>query len=434
MQILKELNINFLGMKWVAIALSTVAICVSLFFIFTSGITMGIDFSGGHLIQFKFQEMPTTTEIRSRLEKIGLGGAIIQTDQANHEVMIRVQISDLENLESTDEEISETTLRDQVITDVTRAMRTESEIQLQESGKLNLNIVGTETLLNHLLVNDPLNIMDRENLNVLPEVRAREVYGDIGDQLIKVYRDSIFDPENDKYAGIIHDIDSAFASLQPPEGEDSIEAVIADLKENSFIGNYARLGTSGVSPVVGSELTELAIWAVIYSLAGILAYIWFRFNNRFSVAAIVALVHDVIITLGAFAISGREFNLPIVAAVLTIVGYSLNDTIVIFTRIREMLTLKRREAKDDFDGVLNHSINMTLSRTLLTSLTTMIVVLFLFFMGGTVINDFAFTLVVGIIVGTYSSVFVASPVLSFWNMITGTVGAKMKAGAKKARA
>jgi preprotein translocase SecF subunit len=128
-------------------------------------------------------------------------------------------------------------------------------------------------------------------------------------------------------------------------------------------------------------------------------------------------VHDVIIGLGLFAVSGRELNLPIVAAVLTIVGYSLNDTIVIFTRIREQLTLRRKEAREDYEGLLNKSINMTLSRTLLTSLTTMVVVLFLFFMGGSVINDFAFMLVVGVIVGTYSSIFIASPVLAIWEKI-----------------
>lgn len=172
--------------------------------------------------------------------------------------------------------------------------------------------------------------------------------------------------------------------------------------------------TEVVGPQVGAALRKQAALAMAYALIGILIYITIRFEFRFAMAAILALVHDVLITLGAFAVTNKELSLPVIAAFLTIVGYSLNDTIVVFDRIRENLKLFRRES---YEAVFNRSINETLSRTILTSLTTMLVVLALFFLGGEVIHDFAFALLVGIVVGTYSSIFVASPILVFWQRL-----------------
>ena len=163
-----------------------------------------------------------------------------------------------------------------------------------------------------------------------------------------------------------------------------------------------------VGPRIGEELKGKAIMAVLISLLGIIIYIWWRFEFTFGVAAVAALFHDVLITVGIFFITGREISLAIVAALLTIVGYSLNDTIVVFDRIREDLKVYRKES---YSSVINHSINETLSRTVITSLTTFVVVLSLFLFGGSVIRDFAFALMIGIIVGTYSSIFVASPLL-----------------------
>ncbi len=172
--------------------------------------------------------------------------------------------------------------------------------------------------------------------------------------------------------------------------------------------------TEVVGPQVGAALRKQSALAMAYALIGILIYITIRFEFRFAMAAILALVHDVLITLGAFAVTNKELSLPVIAAFLTIVGYSLNDTIVVFDRIRENLKLFRQES---YEAVFNRSINETLSRTLLTSLTTMLVVLALFFLGGEVIHDFAFALLVGIVVGTYSSIFVASPILVFWQRL-----------------
>jgi preprotein translocase subunit SecF len=167
-----------------------------------------------------------------------------------------------------------------------------------------------------------------------------------------------------------------------------------------------------VGPRIGAELRKNALWAIIYSFVGILIYVGWRFDFRFAVASIIATAHDVFITLAFFSFINMEMSLGVLAAVLTIVGYSLNDTVVVFDRIRENLHLRRREG---FDMLVNASINETLSRTVITGTTTLLVLLSLLFLGGEVIKDFALTLFVGIIVGTYSSIFIAAPVVVEWH-------------------
>ena len=176
---------------------------------------------------------------------------------------------------------------------------------------------------------------------------------------------------------------------------------------------YELLEKDTVGPKIGSELREAAIWAILASLGLILLYISWRFEFRFAVGAVIALFHDVIITLGIFSLLNLEISLTVVAAFLTIVGYSLNDTIVVFDRIRENLKIMRRES---YEQIFNTSINQTLSRTILTSFTTLLVVVILFLFGGEVIHNFSFALLVGILIGTYSSVFIASPIVVEWHM------------------
>ncbi|MBW2690493.1 MAG: protein translocase subunit SecF, partial [Deltaproteobacteria bacterium] len=167
-----------------------------------------------------------------------------------------------------------------------------------------------------------------------------------------------------------------------------------------------------VGPQVGKDLRQKGLLSIFYAMIGILIYISWRFELRFAIGAIIALVHDVLITLGAFSLTGREIDLPIIAAFLAIIGYSLNDTIIVYDRIRENYG---KHQKKGFSVVVNRSINETLSRTILTSGTTLLVVLALFIFGGGVIHNFAFAMLVGILIGTYSSIFVASPVLIFWD-------------------
>lgn len=169
-----------------------------------------------------------------------------------------------------------------------------------------------------------------------------------------------------------------------------------------------------VGPKVGRDLTRKAILAIVFSWIGMLVYIAWRFEFRYAVGGILALVHDTIITIGAMSLLNKEFDLTIVAALLTIIGYSINDTIVVFDRIRENV---RKNIKQPLAEVINASINQTLSRTILTALTVFLVLLALFFLGGPVIHDFSFALLVGVVVGTYSSIFIASAIVLAWERV-----------------
>jgi len=183
--------------------------------------------------------------------------------------------------------------------------------------------------------------------------------------------------------------------------------------------------TELVGPKVGEELRKKGVNAVLYAILGILIYITWRFEFRFALGAILALVHDAVITIGVFSILNKEIDLPIVAAILTIIGYSINDTIVVFDRIRENM---RRIRRQSIERVINASINETLSRTLLTSLTTLLVVGALFILGGPVIHNFAFALIIGVVVGTYSSIYIASPVIAYWETVRARSGRRTKGG------
>ncbi|RMH52999.1 MAG: protein translocase subunit SecF [Zetaproteobacteria bacterium] len=203
--------------------------------------------------------------------------------------------------------------------------------------------------------------------------------------------------------------------VQNREGEKSsvISARVLDALNRHFHASPVEMRrVEYVGPQVGRELTRAGIMAVLIAMVAILLYVTFRFEFRFALGADAALLHDVTIVLGLFSLTGKEFTLPVVAALLTVIGYSLNDTIVVFDRIRENLEAnRRRKRRLDEMTVANHSINQTLARTLMTSFTTLLVVFALFLLGGAVIHDFAFALIAGILVGTYSSIFVASPIM-----------------------
>jgi preprotein translocase subunit SecF len=212
-----------------------------------------------------------------------------------------------------------------------------------------------------------------------------QAFGDENDVLIRIERQSDVEGE-----------DAALAA----QVQDALGGV--ELRRVEFVG-----------PKVGGELREAAIWAVAIALAAIMLYIWFRFEWQFAVAAVLALAHDVISTIGLFALLQLEFNLATVAAVLTIAGYSINDTVVVFDRVRENL---RKFKKTEIKPLLDLSINQTLSRTLMTSVTTLIALVALFVFGGPVVHDFAGAMIWGILVGTYSSIFVAGPLLISMNV------------------
>lgn len=203
--------------------------------------------------------------------------------------------------------------------------------------------------------------------------------------------------------------DDVLIRVQQQEGDETAQAsAIEQIKEalGDRVAEYRR--TEYVGPTVGAELIESAVWAVVLALGAILIYIWFRFEWQFGVGAVLALAHDVITTIGLFAVTQLEFNLATVAAILTIAGYSINDTVVIFDRVREEL---RRYKKMSLPDLLNMAANRTLSRTFLTSFTTLIALVALAIFGGTIIRDFALAMIWGVVVGTYSTVFVAVPLL-----------------------
>lgn len=202
--------------------------------------------------------------------------------------------------------------------------------------------------------------------------------------------------------------------------DETISRMKQALEERFGKNSFSVERVEMVGPKVGRDLSSKALLALFYSLIGILIYISWRFEYRFAFSAVAALAHDTIITVGAFSLAGKEFTLPVVAALLTVIGYSLNDTIVVFDRTRENLRLKRSLPIAE---LINLSINQTLGRTIITSSTTLFVVLAIFLFGGSVIHDFAFALIVGITTGTYSSIFVASPLLIAWpGTTTQTLG------------
>jgi len=210
--------------------------------------------------------------------------------------------------------------------------------------------------------------------------------------------------------------DEANEYLIRVQGEESELTTISKSVEGALAAAYGAENVDirrveMVGPQVGKDLRQKGLLAILYAMIGILIYVTWRFEFRYAVGAILALCHDVLITLGAFSVTGREIDLPIIAAFLAIIGYSLNDTIIIFDRIRE----NTGKAKETFSELVNRSINETLSRTLLTSGTTLAVVLVLFLFGGGVIHNFAFAMIVGILVGTYSTIFVASAFVLYWD-------------------
>ena len=198
------------------------------------------------------------------------------------------------------------------------------------------------------------------------------------------------------------------------------EAITAALNKN-FQGKFEILNAESIGPKVGADLRRQAVFATLYALGGILVYIAFRFEWIYGAAAVFAVFHDTLVTLRMFSLFNREINLTVIAALLTLVGYSVNDTIVVFDRVRENLKIRRR---DDLETIMNDSINQTLSRTILTSGLTFLTVMALFIFGGEIINHFAFAMVIGIIIGTYSSIAIAAPLVLFYENLRGKAVAK----------
>jgi len=362
-------NIDFLGKKWYFLAFSlifSVAGVLSMFF--WHGIPLGVDFRGGTLVYVKFAQSPNDNAIRAAMDRAGLHNARIQRfgPIANNEVLIDVS----------EQETSESAL-DRSKLEVINALESNAPADKQD-----LNNASVLTVKNYLLQKDPLHL----------GTDADQRYGQLA-QAVVDYRDKT-------KGGVLNSIDELKAAADP--------AVVASLNDGFFLSNFAVRNVEIVGPQVGHQLQTQAKLAVLYSLAGMLVYLAVRFEWIYGVAAVITVFHDTLITVGAFSLMDKEISLTVIAAILTLIGYSNNDTIVVFDRIRENLKLMRREKLSD---IVNRSINQTLSRTILTAGLTFLTVLALFLFGGEVLHGFSFALVIGILIGTYSSIAIAAPIL-----------------------
>lgn len=373
MRIIGKTNIDFLGRRHAFLCLSAVLLIAGgVSAVMQGGLKFGVDFKGGTLVYAKFSEEPDVDRLRRVLTDKGLKVATLQPfDEGGsvHELKIDLDLAG---------DFVETSGKVQVI-DTLR------EIYPIEAGKLDFNNTGTEALAQRLIENQSLR--------------------DIGYSSQDLQRDAvslIAWRDQAPRSGLVQD--TAEFATAPGISESVAKAV----NEEVALGAFHIGGVDVVGPKIGSELQWQAIKATLFALTGMLGYIAFRFEWIYGVAAVIAVFHDVFITIGFFSLFGREIELTVVAALLTLVGYSMNDTIVIFDRVREN---RRTARRSNLTELLNLSINQTLSRTVLTSGLTLIAVVCLFVMGGEVLRGFSFALLVGVLVGTYSSIFVASPVL-----------------------
>jgi preprotein translocase subunit SecF len=380
MEIFKNTNFDFLGKKWPFIGLSLVLTAAGLVSLMSKGgPKYGIDFQGGANVYVRFSQEPPVDKIRSALSQRIKGEISVQQVTTGPEVLIGSEIKSEQELNA----------NRQAIIDTLHANFANTQ------GKLDLNNANERDLVERL----------REPLTKANIFLSDPQLEDLG-KAIHGYRTS--------HGGIV----KAYDELARLPG---VTPQILDiLKQETALAPFTILSTEVVGPKIGADLRRQAILATLYALGGMLVYIAFRFETIYGVAAVIAVFHDTIITVGLFSLFNKDISLTVVAALLTLVGYSMNDTIVVFDRIRENLKIMRREK---FEGLVNISINQTLSRTILTSGLTFLTAVSLWIFGGQVLNGFSFALVVGIIVGTYSSIFIASPILVFWQ---GFVDARKK--------
>ena len=369
MELFRNTNIDFLGKKWYFLAFSLVfSVAGVLSMLFWHGIPLGVDFRGGTLVYVKYSHTPDVGAIHSALERAGLRNARVQPYDvpSNNEVLIALDI----------QETSEAAL-DKGKTQIIQALGTATP-----SGKTDLNNASSLTIKNYLIEKDPLHAGADADAKYAPVAQA-----------IVSFRDKT-------KGGVLTSLNELSGAVDP--------AVVSALQNDFVVSDFGVRNVEIVGPQVGAQLRKQAVLAVLYSLLGMLVYLAFRFEWIYGVAAVITVFHDTLITVGAFSLMNKEISLTVVAAILTLVGYSNNDTIVIFDRIRENIKLMRREKLAD---VVNRSINQTLSRTILTAGLTFLTVLALYLFGGEVLHGFSFALVVGILIGTYSSIAIAAPIL-----------------------
>lgn len=387
-------NIDFQGKRHIAMTISGVVILIGIIsLVLHGGPNYSIDFTGGLSIMIRFNKpagSPPITEemVRNSLEKINLGSSEVKMSRSTEGEDLIVRIKE-EGRFKPPEALIRSKL-DQVLGE------------------------------NWRLISD-----DRITINGKPDLTGRS-YVAVSTEADEATLKSLLDSTAvDNPVIIKHtDIEGEPIYILAGEGRDSVSRLRNELIKDYPAYELEIRSIDRVGPRIGSELRTKALLAIIAALTLIIIYLWWRFELLFGIAAVIALFHDVLITLGLFSLLNQEISITIVGAFLTIVGYSLNDTIVVFDRIRENL---KKYKSSSYAEVINISINATLSRTIITSGTTLIVVLVLFLAGGMVLHSFALALLIGIVVGTYSSIYIASPILIEWAERTGkSAGKKLK--------
>jgi preprotein translocase subunit SecF len=383
MELFRDTHIDFMKYRKAWIIVSLVLVLGGLYAIFgPHKLNLGIDFAGGTQVTIGFRQTPDVDRLRRVLEREGMAAPVIQRFGRAEDNQVIVK--------TTARNRSEEGSRDKIVAALNR------EFNPGKTG-LDLNQTGADALAAFLLQTDPDRVAAQG-----PDA-ARTHYDAVADAIFKA-RHQI---------GLFKSLDGLgrIPGVSP--------AVATTLQQQAYLGNFNVLGTENVGPQVGGELRHQGFLAVVMSLLGMLAYIWFRFELRFGIGAVMASLHDVVVTLLFFWAIGYEFNLTTIAAFLTLIGYSMNDTVVIFDRMRENMRKSRRKPLIE---VMNDSINQTLSRTIMTSGLTFLSVLSLLILGGDVLRGFAFVMTIGIIVGTYSSIYVASPFALLWESLFGVGG------------
>jgi preprotein translocase subunit SecF len=366
-----NVNIDFLGKKWYFLAFSLIfSVAGVLSMLFWHHIPWGVDFRGGTLVYLKFAQTPNDNEIRASMDRAGLHDAKIQRygQASNNEVLVDLGIR----------ETSEQAL-DVGKNKIIQALETNTP-----SGKQDLNNAALLSIKNYLMDKDPLHTGSDADQKYTAQAQA-----------IVNFRDKV-------HGGVLNSLDQ----LKDAPGVDP--AVAAIMPDGFYLSNFHVQNVEIVGPQVGGQLRTQAGLATLYSLLGMLVYLGFRFEWIYGVAAVITVFHDTLITVGAFSLTNTDISLTVIAAILTLIGYSNNDTIVVFDRIRENIKLMRREKLSE---IVNRSINQTLSRTILTAGLTFLTVLALFLFGGEVLRGFSLALVIGILIGTYSSIAIAAPIL-----------------------
>jgi len=391
MEFFHEPKINWMEIKWYFIALSLALALIGIISIVAhKGLIYGIDFRGGTLVDVKFTQPPNVDTIRHELDRAGLRNATIQGlgPASDNAVIIGLDLQTTASSNALD------TGKQAIVSSLSNLYGK------GPAGLTDFNNASPRTVADHLIAEDPLGATAK-GLDT-----AGKTYRDLADAVVN-YRNS---PPR---SGLLTDLGqlSNVPGVTP--------GVIAALSKDFYLAQYAVTNTKIVGPKVGADLRRQALYVTLAGLGAMLIYIWFRFELIYGIAAVVATFHDVIITLGIFSLVNKEISLTVIAALLTLVGYSMNDTIVVFDRIRENVHATKR---GEFIKLVDHSINQTLSRTILTSGLTFLAVLSLYLFGGEVIHNFAFALVVGVIIGTYSSIFIASPIVVYFYQRFGRDG------------